>query len=750
MPPDGNSRARFIRPAYLLLPILAAILCGCPTSVQPESPPAQRRLLTIDNVFGRNQLNFDGSYARGLRWDDDGQHYLQRRGGELMRIHARTGKAETEPTERQLRRMLLEHPGFSEQHAQRLARRPVAWTSARDAALLSHSGALYFADLTANRIRKLAGDGRERRLAALSANGKAVSFVRGNNLFTLDTHRGHERQITHDGNAITLNGVLDWVYQEEIYGRGRWSAAWWRDDAKHLAFLRLDVSPVPQYAIANFMPHAPEIERRRYPKAGDANPVVRLGIADGETGRVVWADLARYDHSDILIVRVSWSPGGQLLFSVQDREQRWLELNQADPLSGQTRVLIRESSPAWASDAGHPYWLSDGSFLWLSDRDGHRHIYHYSRTGALRRRLTRGAWSVNDILGCDPQMNFVYFSGSVETPVETHAYRCPLRGGPVEQLTPSGHTHRVSLDPAGQLFLDTYSSCTSPPQVALRSVDGSLVRAISENKVKALREYEWSPPEILPLENRAGLPFSAMLIRPPDFDPQRSYPVYCAVYGAPGAPTVHNRWGGSGQVFHQYLAQRGCLVWRCDPHSATPGRPVAHWQAYRRLGQAELSDIEDGLNWLIAQGYADPNRILIEGGSYGGYVAAYALTHSRMFSAGIAQFPVTDWRNYDSVYTERYMQTPAHNEAGYQAASVVWAAEQLHGDLLLTHGIRDDNVHFQNSVQLIEALQRHKQPFELMIYPKDRHGIGRGRNHHDQLRLRFIEEHLFRDPPGTS
>ena len=747
MPTDHRLPARRLA---IALSILATTL-GCQfTAAEDEYQPAERQPFTIDNILGRDPVNLDGSYERGMQWCDDGLHYLQRRDGTLMKVDILTENAEQEPREQKLIEMLRDHSAFGRRHATRHATHPAGRTTDRDGALLDRHNVLYFADLNTGHIRTLTHEKFNYRFPQLSPSGDTVSFVRDNDLYTFDTASGRERRLTCDGSETILNGVLDWVYQEEIYGRGRWNASWWSGDGAHLAFLRLDDTNVPEYAILDFMPHQPEVEVLRYPKAGDPNPVVTLGIARAENGRVAWADLTRYAGADILITHVSWSPTGSLLFAVQDREQRWLELNEADPQTGTTRVLLREASPAWVMEGGAPYWLPDGSFLWRSDRDGYCHIYHYAADGQLIRRLTRGEWSVRGILGVDTESQFVYFSGAARTPVETQAYRVPLAGGEITQLTQDGYSHNVNLDPTCQRFFDTYSNCTTPTQVELRSTAGELIRTVSENNVAALDEYIWSPPEIVHFENRAGLPMNAIIVRPPDFDPQRKYPVVCSVYGGPGAPIVRNTWGGSWQVYQQYLAQQGCIVWRPDPHSSTVGVPIAHWQAYRQLGQAELADIEDSLNWLIEQGYADPDRILIEGGSYGGFVTSYALTHSPMFAAGICQFPVTDWRNYDSVYTERYMQTPAHNEEGYKLASVVKAAADLRGRLLLTHGMRDDNALFQNSVQLIEALQRHEKQFELMIYPRDRHGIGHGRVHHLEMRLRFIREQLALDETAST
>lgn len=717
-------------------------------TTQAQTQPAtqavlQRKPLTLEALYGHEgRIDFDGSHARGMVWLDDGRHYLHRREGRLMRADARTDGAEPAYDQEGLEAALRAHDDFNEKQAERFARRPTSWTDDRSAVLIRHNDRLYFYRFADRALRCLTEDALPRRVVQFSPGGDAVSFVRDNNLFVIDTRRGRQRQVTRDGSDTVLNGVLDWVYQEEIYGRGRWEAHWWRDDAEYLAYLQLDESRVPLYAIVDHIPHASTVERTHYPKAGDPNPTVRLGVLRLKTRRTVWVDFAGYEGTDILIVRVSWSPDGRLVFSVQDREQRWLELNEADPKTGRVRTLIREISPAWVSDLGHPHWLSDGSFLWLSERDGYRHIYHYTRDGELIRRVTRGDWSVRALHGCDAKTGYVHFSGSRETVLESHAYRAPLEGGRVERLTEPGFDHRVQFDPTLRYFFDTFSNAITPTKVYLRDRDGALIRVISENEVAALDEYVWSPPELLRIPNRAGFLMNIRIVRPPDFDTAKKYPVWCGVYGAPGAQIVRNRWGGGRQLLNQYLAQQGYIVCQVDPYQASGAGAVAAWHAYRRLGESELADIEDALRWLIDQGEADPERIGLSGGSYGGYTVAYALTHSRMFKLGIAAMLLSDWRNYDSVYTERYMQTPEHNPEGYERAYVSSAVENLHGRLVLAHGLLDDNVHFQSTAQLIDALQQHRKMFDLMVYPRDGHGFRRGSEHFRELRLKYILEEL--------
>jgi len=717
-----------------------------PASSQAESAPASsqaaKRRLTLDDLYGSQPIDFDGEYARGMRWLDE-QHFLHQREGRLMRVDALTDAAQPAYDDERLKAALLASGYFDEMTAERIARQPAQWTNDRSAALFQHQDRLYIYRFADGRLTRLTQEARPRREVVLGPGGRFVVFVRDHNLYSIDTQRSVQRQLTRDGSPTLLNGILDWVYQEEVYGRGDWRGFWISPDEQFVAYLQLDESRVPQFPIVHQVTTQPSQETTYYPKAGDPNPVVRLGVAPTTGGRTVWVDLPKHADTDILIVRVSWSPDGKLICSVQDREQRWLDLNEADPKTGRARTLVTERSPAWVENLPHPHWLPDGSFLWRSARDGWQHLYHYARDGRLIRRLTGGDWEVRAVHGVDAA-GLVYFDGTRDSVLERHAYRTPLRGGPVERLTEPGYTHRASFSPMCTYFFDTFSNITTPTKVHLRRGDGTLVRVVSDNALAELEQIEYRPPEFVRFAARDGFPLTGLLIRPVDFDPQRRYPVWCSVYGGPGSQTVWNRWGGQSQMYYHWLAQDGVIVWLADPRSASGRGAVASWQAYRRLGRTELADIEDGVRWLIERGWADPQRIGITGHSYGGYMTCYALTHSTLFSLGVAGAPVTDWRHYDTIYTERYMRTPVNNPRGYETSSVVAAAKDLHGRLLIAHGLIDDNVHFTNTAQLVNELEKHNKLFDLMLYPRDRHGIGAGGEHLRALTLEQVRERLLR------
>jgi len=348
----------------------------------------------------------------------------------------------------------------------------------------------------------------------------------------------------------------------------------------------------------------------------------------------------------------------------------------------------------------------------------------------------------------DEKGGWVYYSGTERRHVGGDVFRMRLDGSGRTRLSTAPGTHTAVFNPSLTAYIDTWSDAQTPPQVSLHRADGTVSRVIHEGKVPALGEYRLSRWEFLQVKTRDGFPMEAMILKPPDFDPARRYPVYQYTYGGPHAPQVKDAWGGTSGMFHQILAQQGVIVWVCDNRTASGKGAESVWPAYQRFGPLELQDIEDGLAWLKAQPWVDGSRIGIHGWSYGGFMTTFALTHSKSFAMGIAGAPVTDWRHYDSIYTERYMRTPEHNAAGYAATSPLAAAKDLHGKLLLIYGAIDDNVHPQNSMLFAQELQKAGKPFRMMVYPKGRHGITDAAQveHLRAMMLDFVQETLL--PPA--
>ena len=530
------------------------------------------------------------------------------------------------------------------------------------------------------------------------------------------------------------------------------AAYWWSPDSARVAFLQLDERPVPEYTVVDHIPYRPALEVTDYPKAGDPNPTVKLGVAKVSGGAPTWIDLAAY--TDFLIVNVDWTPDARhVVNQIQDREQTWLDLNLADADTGRVRTLLRETTKAWVNENGNPVWLKDGSFLWFSERSGFKHLYRVGADGAVLKQVTSGRWDVRTFYGVDQDAGLLYFAASERSPIGTDIYRIKIDGSGLTRLSQVDGTHRAIFNPGFTLFADTWSNVTTPSQVRLhRSNDGSEVRAIDLNPVPVLRDYRLSTPEFVQVKTRDGFVMEGMLIKPVDFNPARRYPVYQFTYAGPGASQVKNQWGGRDYMFHQMLAQHGVIVWVLDNRSASGKGVESQWPVYGRLGEIELQDLEDGVDWLKQQPYVDSTRMVLSGWSYGGFMTAYAMTHSTSWSAGIVGAPVTDWRDYDSIYTERLMKLPKNNPDGYRRTAPRFTADKLQGRLLLLHGTMDDNVHMQNSVQFAYELQRAGKPFEMMVYPKSRHGISDGRlnSHLRQLMFDFTMRAVEAEVPAAA
>lgn len=744
-----------IEPRRVAFALLATIIAVAPAA-------AQQKLLTLDDLSDPDRrVDFSGSPPSGFEWLGE-THFLMRqtepktRATSWLRVEAATGKTASFVDAGKMEAALARIPGLGAAEAKRLAAgRPSVVDERRTAAVLTIAGDLYLYVFGSDSATRLTFDPGQEEVPSFSPDGSLVAFVRGGDLFAVDLPTQRERRLTTGGSAEVLNGKLDWLYQEEIYGRGQYRGYWWSPDSSRIAYLQLDERKVPTYTLVDDLTPHPKVETWPYPKAGDPNPLVRVGVVRLAGGAPTWADLSRYASIDLLIVSVGWLPSGErVVCGVQDREQTWLDLLSVDPASGEGRQLFRETTGAWvdAHDTPPPRWLKDGSFLWLSERTGYKHLFHYRADGTLVRQVSDGPWEVRALHGVDEARGLVYFAATERSVIGTDVYRVRLDGSGLTRLSSAPGIHSAVFSPGFTLYVDAWSNAVTPTQLRVHRADGSELRVIHEGKVPALAEYRLSVPEFLQVRTRDGFVMEAMILKPPDFDASRKYPVFQEAYAGPQSPTVRNAWGGTRAMFWQLLAQRGIVVWACDNRSASGKGAVSAWGAYRRLGEQELSDIEDGLTYLKEQGWADPSRIGISGWSYGGFMVTYALTHSKSFAMGIAGGSVTDWRNYDSVYTERYMLMPQHNPEGYDKSSPRLAAKELHGRLLLVHGTLDDNVHLGNTLQMAHELQQAGRPFRMVLYPRSGHGVTAPRLAKDlrAVELEFIEETLLgRSCPGS-
>ena len=734
-----------IKPGRILFVGLFLSLFSLPTL-------SQQKQLTNDDIFDPvKRVNFSGT-TPNIRWLKDGTHYLlandpaSRELPRLQKVNAATGEAVAFFDAAKMQAALTAIPGITAQDATQLSNRSsYQLNPAEDAVLLNFANDLFYYELGSDKASRLTNNPEDEVGETFSPDGRMVGFVRSNNIYVLDLSSGRERRLTTDGSPQILNGRLDWVYQEELYGRGNFEAYWWSPDSSMIAYLRLDEHPVPEFTVVDQIPYDQKLEVTPYPKAGDPNPIVQLGVINASGGSTRWIDIYKYQPSDLLIVRVTWTPDSKkVAYQAQNREQTFLDLNFADSRDGKSATIVHETSKAWVAVLDNPNWLRDGSFLWQSERTGWQHLYHYAADGKLLRQVTDGKWEIRSLEGVDEDKGLVYFSATEHSHIAPQEYRIKVDGTGLTRLTPTEGSHRVDLSPANNYFVDKWSDVNTPTQTRLYDVDGKLIRVISENKVDALKDYKLGTTELLQVKTSDGFLMEAMMIKPPDFDSHKKYPVMTFTYSGPNAPQVRNAWGSTTYMWHQLLAQKGYIIWICDNRTASSKGVESSWPVYKNFGELELRDLEDGLTWLKSQPYVDGSRIGMWGWSYGGFMTSYALTHSQTFKVGIAGGPVTDWRNYDSIYTERYMQTPQHNEEGYEKSSPVTAAKDLHGKLLLIHGAIDDNVHLANTIQFVYELQKAGKQFQLMIYPKSRHGVSDPLlvKHMRQMMTDFILESL--------
>lgn len=708
--------------------------------------------LTLEHLYAPGKIvDYSGGPVRGATWIGDTSEYAVRRDDATFAVDAATGAMRPIEELRTMAQKLGTLAAFNVENA-RSAATLKAFSADRQHALVPHRRDLYYFDAKSGATRQLThSETEDEEFAELSPDGKHVAFLRDSNLWVVATESTELKQLTKDGTEELLNGKLDWVYQEELYGRGNFKAYWWSPDSRHIAFLQLDQTPVLHYQVSDSISFRQQLEDTRYPKAGDPLPIAKMWIVDVASGALQPVDLSGFDETDRLIARVTWSPSNELWLQVFNRVQNKQSIVRVDRDSGKAITLFTESTEGWIEVLGTPEFIGNGDFLWLSDLpNGRRHLYRVSSSTGKRTPLTSGDWDVESLLSVSSDKSTAFVMGNISHPTETQLIAVDLLRASYHQLTSSPGTHRVTVDAAGKYFIDVFSNLTTPPVASVHTIDGQPLRVLEAPTSDRYRTLNIQAPIATTIKARDGLELQALIMLPSGVDMQnaaKKLPVVFHVYGGPQAPTVKNAWAGGSYWWHQMLCQKGFAVVLCDNRSSR-GRGIKDtWSIRKDLGRVELNDLEDAVKWVAAQPWADGERIGLWGWSYGGYFTSYALTHSKLFRAGIAGAPVTDWRNYDAVYTERYMDLPKDNYEGYKTSSVVEAAANLSGRLLLIHGERDDNVHLSNTLQLADALQNAGKQFDLMVYPKNRHGIAdpQQKAHMQQMMTDFFIRNLMKD-----
>jgi len=583
---------------------------------------------------------------------------------------------------------------------------------------------LYTFDAAAGKqIERLSKPGANIFDARISPRGRYVSFVSDQNLWVIDLRKRHLHQITRDGGGTVHNAEAEFVAQEEM---ARPEGYWWAPDDSAIAFERYDESAVPLAERAEFDAGRTAIVAQRYPAAGDRNASVKLGVAalEGGRGSLRWVDLG--SDADIYLARVDWLPDARrLLVQRQTRDQRTLDLLLADAHGA--HAIETEHARTWValSDDLKPL-DQQPAFVWSSERSGHRHLYLFGLDGSVKQTLTQGDWDVDRVLALDEAGGKVYFAANRDDPLQQQIYSVSLGGGEVQRVSQGDGWHDAVFSDRAGIYLDTFSDPATPPRTTLNRSDGSEIGVLEANALDPNHPY-WPfhaahvLPEFGSVAAADGQKLFWRLYKPSGFDASKRYPVFFRFYGGPGRQMVNRAWG---DLFDQYMARHGYVVFSLD-NRGTPRRGRAFEDPiFRKLGEVEVQDQLAGVAYLRSLPYVDAARIGCFGWSYGGYLSLMLLAKaSDHFAAGVSVAPVTDWRLYDTHYTERYLDAPGANASGYEASGVLPYLDGLTAPLFLAHGMADDNVLFTNSTRLMAALQQRGRQFELMTYPGGKHGL---------------------------
>jgi dipeptidyl-peptidase-4 len=635
-----------------------------------------------------------------------------------------------------------------------------SWSPDGKALLFPLGGDIYYLE-PGSEPRRLTDTKVTETDAKISPRGRYVSFVREQNLHLIDLASGEERALTTEGGGAVSYGMAEFVAQEEMY---RFTGYWWAEDDSRVAITRVDESGVELKERYEIGADGVTTVSQRYPFAGGANAVVELYLLDLASGGVRKVDLGA--DPDFYLARVDFSPDGTLAVQKQTRDQQVLELIFVDPESLQQSVVLREQDPRWVNLHSDLKFLDGGArFIWASERSGFNHLYLYQKDGTLLRQLTRGEWPVAQagrnggaVRAVDAAGGMIWFTGFRESATEKHLYRVPLAGGEVERMTTEGGWYDAALAKDGSFYVEYGEGPLRPPYTAIRSAAGELLAWINENALTeghpyhpylaGHREYSFGT-----LEADDGTPLNYQLMLPEGFDPARQYPAVVYLYGGPGVQQqVRKAWPIDGRLMglNQVLARNGYVVFTLDNRGTYNRGKAFEDHIYRDMGHVEVRDQLRGLEWLKSQPFVDAGRVGVHGWSYGGYMTLMLLLKAPgAYAAGIAGAPVTNWRLYDTHYTEHYMGDPNDGDGKYELSSPMTYAPNLSDPLLIVHGMADDNVFFDHSVQMIEALQKAARPFEMMTYPGKRHRIvGEAENTQLwNLYLDFFRRHLGETGP---
>lgn len=687
------------------------------------SASAQKKELGDDQFFKNNFNGIIQSLPTVVKWVD-GSHFVLKRDGKNFEVDCKTGaeKAYTEP----------------EKNKGSVTTVPHIITKGNDLYLSKNSEDI-----------RLTNDDDKEVNATVSPDGNFVAYTKNNDLYAVNLTTLKENRLTKDGSETLLNGYASWVYMEEILGRrGRNRAFWWSPDSKRLVFFRSDDSKIPEFTITDAPGLHGVVETQRYPKVGDPNPEVKVGIVKPDGGAIVWA--AFNEKDDQYFGQPYWKPdGSSLLVQWMNRLQDNLVIYDVNIYTGAKAEFYNEKQKTWVDlddQGGRIQFLEDKSgFVLKSDATGWNHLYFYDMKGKLVNAITSGNFTVTSMDYVDEKDGIVYFSArSLENSARVDFYRVNINGKNMQRLTLGDYNHSINLSPDGSYFVTTYSNSGTPAKMTLMSNKRKIIKELGDSKGQEFENYNLAKTEIIRVKSDDGLYELPMKVTwPINMEKTKKYPVLVSIYGGPNAGSVMDTWGLFGS--QQWYAKEGLIQVVMD-HRASGhfGKEGVNYM-YHNLGYWEMKDYSTMVKWLIANGNADASKISITGFSYGGYLTCYALTYgSDVFTHGMAGGSPTDWTLYDTHYTERYMGTPANNPEGYKSSSVLTHADKYKGVIQIVHGMIDDNVHLQNSIQFISKLQDLKQDFEFIPYSGGRHGWGGNKGtHYRNSKTKFIYKYLL-------
>lgn len=724
-------RGRLLTGVAIALAVVGSPVRAQETAVATTAVASVREQLTLETIYASRTFfgkDFSATWRSGGRhWttiDPNGDGQL-----EIWQVDAASGRRTRLVAAAELIPEGADEPididGFSfSPDGQKL----LIFTNAQRVWRARTKGEYYVLDLQSRALSPVSTQPGWQMFAKFSPNSRYVAYVRDHNLYMTDLESGEERTLTTDGNENIINGTTDWVYEEEL---GLRDAFRWSPDGRRILFLWTDQTDVRRFYIVDETDLYPEMSAIPYPKAGEKNSTVRLGSLELATRETTWFDSGA---TELYIARLDWADSPtEVVFQRLNRHQNTLDLVMGNAETGRTRILLSESDPAWVDVNDDIRWLNDGKqFIWSSLRDGHKHLYLYDRSGTLVRQLTRGDWDVGAVHGVDGRRGIIFFTAAYESPMTRAFLSTRLDGSdPSVILGGSGGWHSIDMSPSTDFFIDRFSTITTPSTTTLYKKNGDEVRVLADNaelksKVAALALPE---PEFITVQAPDGTPLNGYLIKPTDFDPSREYALLLYVYGGPGSQTVVDRWGGTRYLWHQMLAEDGILVASVDNRGTGARGRDFEKVTYMQLGKYETEDQLAAARQLGDLPYVDSGRLGIWGWSYGGYMTLMTtLMGEGLIRAGVAVAPVSSWKLYDTIYTERFMRTPQENAEGYTRSAPLSYADKLADSsaLLIVHGTGDDNVHPQNTTQMVDALLQANKQFELRLYPNKTHSIAGG------------------------